>query len=72
MDPNTTYLPLVRAGLWDLALDVLPPRSTAARAEILTDAFWWRLEGESRAEDAVAELAESDPVRAGFHGRRRR
>jgi hypothetical protein len=68
MMKNTTYIAraLQRAGRWDLALDVLEPEAVALRAEILTDAFWWRLEGAAEAADAVAALRESEPARAAF------
>ena len=55
---DTTYivLPLKRCGLWDEALAILPSDATALRAELLTDRFWWRLDGQAEAEQAVAAL----------------
>jgi hypothetical protein len=58
---------LTRAGLWDLALELLGTVSTALRAEILTDRFWWRLEGSATTEAAVAALLEEDPLLGGFY-----
>jgi hypothetical protein len=52
--------------LWDLALDVPGADSTALRAEILTDRFWWRLEESAEAEAAVTALLEEDSVLGGF------
>ncbi|MER6815373.1 hypothetical protein ABT299_39410 [Spirillospora sp. NPDC000708] len=45
---------LKRAGRWDLALDLPAARTTALRAEILTDRFFWRLDDPAEAETAVA------------------
>lgn len=58
---------LKRAGLWDLALEVPGADSTALRAEILTDSFWWRLEESAEAEAAVAALLEKDPLLGMFY-----
>ena len=76
MDTNTAYIvnpaedgarALTRAGLWDLALELPGTISTALRAEILTDRFWWRLEESATAEAAVAALLEEDPLLGGFY-----
>lgn len=76
MDTNTAYIvnpaedsarALKRAGLWDLALELPGTVSTALRAEILTDRFWWRLEESATAEAAVAALLEEDPLLGGFY-----
>ncbi|QKG19086.1 hypothetical protein ACTIVE_0722 [Actinomadura verrucosospora] len=70
---NTPYVAmdaahaLKRAGLWDLALDLLPDAATALRAEILTDRFFWKLDDPAEAESAVAELSREDAARGGFH-----
>jgi hypothetical protein len=68
MTYDTTYivLRLKRCGLWDEALAILPPNSTALRAELLTDRFWWRLDGQAEAEQAVAALHEKDDLLAAF------
>lgn len=59
---DTTYigLRLMRCGLWDEALALLPPDTTAGRAEVLTDRFWWRLDGQAETEQAVAALYGED------------
>jgi hypothetical protein len=76
MDMNATYhtdspepvaRALLRAGLWDCALDVLDPGASALRAQILTDRFWWRLDGAAEAEHAAAVLEEQDAVLGGFY-----
>lgn len=76
MSVNTTYKgtpaetaarALLRAGLWDLALDMLAPGMTELRAQVLTERFWWCQDGAAEAEKAVAELAEEDPVLGGFY-----
>lgn len=76
MDTNTAYIvnpagdsarALTRAGLWDLALELPGTVSTALRAEILTDRFWWRLEESAATEAAVAALLEEDPLLGGFY-----
>jgi hypothetical protein len=59
---------LQRAGRWDEALAVLPAGELAARAEILADRFWWRLDDPAEAESAVGDLASRDAVRSGFYG----
>jgi hypothetical protein len=59
---------LQRAGRWDEALAVLPAGELAARAEILADRFWWRLDDPAEAESAVRDLASCDAVRSGFYG----
>ena len=68
MTYETTYvvLRLKRCGLWDEALAILPPNATALRAELLTDRFWWRLDGQAEAEQAVAALHEKDGLLAAF------
>src|SRR5437899_3299838 len=68
MTYDTTYivLPLKRCGLWDEALAILPSDATALRAELLTDRFWWRLDGQAEAEQAVAALREEDGLLAAF------
>ncbi|HEX6451190.1 MAG TPA: hypothetical protein VF060_17195 [Trebonia sp.] len=68
MTYNTTYiaLRLMRCGLWDEALTILPSGATALRAELLTDHFWWRLDGQAEAEQAVAALYEEDGLLAAF------
>jgi hypothetical protein len=58
---------LARAGLWDLALQLPGGVSTALRAEILTDRFWWRLEESATTEAAVAQVLEEDPLLGGFY-----
>ncbi|MBO2460931.1 hypothetical protein [Actinomadura violacea] len=52
MNKNTAYnaaastaRTLKRAGLWDLALESPPTATTALRAEILTDRFFWKIDG---------------------------
>lgn len=76
MTMNTNYIArsaataaesLKRAGRWDLALDLPAARTTALRAEILTDRFFWRLDDPAEAETAVAALSEEDPARGGFY-----
>jgi hypothetical protein len=76
MNMNTDYIvkptedaarALKRAGLWSLALDVLGDDSAALRAEILTERYWWRLEGAAEAEAAVAALVEEDSLLGGFY-----
>jgi hypothetical protein len=76
MNMNTDYIvnptedaarALKRAGLWSLALDLPGADSVALRAEILTDGYWWRLEGAAEAEAAVAALVEQDPLLGGFY-----
>jgi hypothetical protein len=59
---------LQRGGRWDDALAVLPGDQRAARAEVLADRFWWRLDGDAEAAAAVSDLASDDPVLAGFYG----
>jgi hypothetical protein len=68
MPDDTTYiaLRLMRCGLWDEALAILPSDATALRAELLTDRFWWRLDGQAEAEQAVAALHEEDGLLAAF------
>ena len=65
---DTTYiaLRLMRCGLWDEALAILPSDATTLRAELLTDRFWWRLDGQAEAEQAVAALYEEDGLVAAF------
>jgi hypothetical protein len=74
MSTNTNYIAtpaevtaraLMRAGLWESALDLAG--TAALRAEILTDAFWWRLDGSADAEAAVAALLDDDPLLGGFY-----
>jgi hypothetical protein len=48
---------LQRAGRWDEALAVLPAGELAARAELLADRFWWRLDDPAEAESAIRERA---------------
>ncbi|WP_229073373.1 hypothetical protein [Actinoplanes sp. DH11] len=52
---------LLRAGRWDEALAALPPDALAARAEILVDRHWWRLDAAGAAAEAVAALRPGDP-----------
>jgi hypothetical protein len=68
MTYDTTYiaLRLMRCGLWDEALAILPSGATALRAELLTDRFWWRLDGQAEAEQAVAALYGEDGLLAAF------
>ncbi len=68
MTYDATYiaLRLMRCGLWDEALAILPSGATALRAELLTDRFWWRLDGQAEAERAVAALYEEDGLLAAF------
>jgi len=68
MTYDATYiaLRLMRCGLWDEALAILPSGATALRAELLTDRFWWRLDGQAEAEQAVAALHEEDDLLAAF------
>lgn len=77
MDYDTPYIVdrsrdlarvLQRGGRWDEALAVLPVGATAARAEILADRFWWRLDDPAEAQTAITELASEEPVLAGFYG----
>jgi hypothetical protein len=70
MTYDTTYivLRLMRCGLWDEALAVLPAGATALRAEVLADRFWWRLDGQAEAEQAVAALHADDRLLAAFLG----
>lgn len=58
MTYDATYiaLRLMRCGLWNEALAILPADATAPRAEVLTDRFWWQLDGQAEAEQAVAAL----------------
>lgn len=57
---------LKRSGLWDQALEVLDPGATALRAELLTDRFFWRLDGVAEAGAAVAELLQADAALGAF------
>jgi hypothetical protein len=68
MAHDTTYIGvrLMRCGLWDEALAMLPSGATAQRAEVLTDRFWWRLDGQAEAEQAVAALYGEDGLLAAF------
>jgi hypothetical protein len=68
MTHDTTYiaLRLMRCGLWDEALAILPSDATALRAELLTDRFWWRLDGQAEAEQEVAALYDEDRLLASF------
>jgi hypothetical protein len=68
MTYDATYiaLRLKRCGLWDEALAILPPGAAALRAEVLADRFWWRLDGQAEAEQAVAALHEEDGLLAAF------
>ena len=68
MTHNGTYisLRLMRCGLWNEALAVLPADAIASRAELLTDRFWWRLDGQAEAEQAVAALRGEDDLLATF------
>jgi hypothetical protein len=59
---------LQRAGRWDEALAVLPAGERGARAEILTDRFWWQHRAPDEAETAICELASGDALLAGFYG----
>ena len=54
------------SGLWDQALEVLDPDATALRAELLTDRFFWRLDGAAEAAAAVAELLQADAALGAF------
>ncbi|MEV4003776.1 hypothetical protein [Actinomadura sp. NPDC049753] len=75
MNLNATYIgdavsaarSLMRAGLWDPALESPAAESGALRAEVLTDRFFWRLDKAAEAEDAVAALSQDDPALAGFY-----
>jgi hypothetical protein len=76
MGMNTNYIArfaedaarsLKRAGLWDLALELPGAETTALRADLLTDRFFWRLDQPAAAEAAVALLAQEDPPLAGFY-----
>jgi hypothetical protein len=62
---EATARALMRAGLWEAALGLAD--TAALRAEILTDAFWWRLDGSAGAEAAVAALSAGDPLLGGFY-----
>jgi len=68
MTYDATYvaLRLMRCGLWDEGLALLPSDATALRAELLTDRFWWRLDGQAEAEQAVASLHGQDGLLAAF------
>lgn len=68
MTHDTTYiaLRLMRCGLWDEALAIVPSDATALRAQLLTDRFWWRLDGQPEAEQAVAALYAEDGPAAAF------
>ena len=70
MTHDTTYIArrLMRCGLWDEALTLLPSEATALRAELLTDRFWWRLDGQAEAEQAVAALGGEDGPLGAFFG----
>ena len=57
---------LQRAGRWDEALATLTTDAFAARAEILTDRHWWRLDNPKKAEEAIAALLPHDPTLAGY------
>jgi hypothetical protein len=60
---------LHRMGCWDDALAALPGQtadSTAMRAQILVDRFWWRLDQAEEAQHAAAAVAPSDPLLAAF------
>jgi hypothetical protein len=59
---------LQRAGRWDEALAVLPAGELAARAELLADRFWWRLDDPAEAESAIRDLAAHDARLSGFYG----
>ncbi|MBB2946715.1 hypothetical protein FB565_006483 [Actinoplanes lutulentus] len=64
-DASATARLLHRAGRWDQALAVLTPDAFAARAEILVDRHWWRLDEPEAAAEAVEALLPRDPVLAG-------
>jgi hypothetical protein len=77
MSYDTTYIinhgrnlarVLQRSGDWDEALAVLPDGEIAARAEIATERFFWRLGDPAGALAAITELASADPVLAAFCG----
>jgi hypothetical protein len=63
MSTETVSLALRRAGRWDEALACA---AAADHAEILVDRHWWLLDDPAEAHEAVAELASSDPLRAGY------
>ncbi|GAB2591432.1 hypothetical protein Aab01nite_39070 [Paractinoplanes abujensis] len=76
MSANATYIgkaaeyaarSLQRAGLWDLALELPGAETTAVRAGLLTDRFFWQLDQPAAAEAAVTALAREDPTLAGFY-----
>jgi hypothetical protein len=68
MTYDTTYIALrpMRCGPWDEALAILSPDATAPRAELLADRFWWRIDGQAEAEQAVAALYGEDGLLAAF------
>ena len=70
MTHDTAYIVrrLMRCGLWDEAVAFLPAGDTALRAELLTARFWWRLDGQAEAEQAVAALSGEDGLLAAFLG----
>lgn len=55
------------SGRWDQALELLAPDATALRAELLTDRFFWRLDGAAEATAAVAELVQADAALGAFY-----
>src|SRR5260370_37836974 len=57
---------LQRGGRWDDALAVLPGDQRSARAEVLADRFWWRLDGAAEAATSGSDQASDDPGLAGF------
>jgi hypothetical protein len=63
MSSETVSLALRRAGRWDEALACA---AAADHAEILVDRHWWLLDAPAEAQKAIAELALSDPLRAGY------
>jgi hypothetical protein len=65
-DRSTVARLLHRMGRWDEALALLPADELPARAEVLVDRFFWRLDGAAAAEEAVTALRPSDPALAGF------
>lgn len=68
MTYDTTYIArrLMRCGLWDEALAIVPSDATAVRAELLADRFWWRLDGQAEAEREVTALYREDGLLAAF------